>query len=104
VSDERCVQGFSALQEDRGGLAMMNGMGRHVADTAVAVNGVVPLKERLKIRASVLDRTEAFGKIRSIFECFELRFGEWIVIRDMRAAVGFGDVQIDEPPVTARLM
>jgi hypothetical protein len=43
----------------------------------------------------VLDRTEARWELGSILQGFELRLG-WILIRDVRRAVSFGDVHIDE--------
>src|SRR5450759_4845577 len=96
MSDESGVQSFSALQVERDGLTVMDGMGCHVADAAVAVNAVVPLEELSAMRAGVFNRTEAFREGGSIFERFELRFRVWIVIRDVRTAVSFGEVEIDE--------
>ena len=58
--------------------------------------GVVPTEELLAMRTCIFDRTEARREVRSVLQGFELRFGIWIVIRDVRTAVSFGDVQIDE--------
>jgi hypothetical protein len=46
--------------------------------------------------SSVLDRAEALREVGSVFQSFELRLGVRIVIRDVRAAVGLGDIEIDE--------
>jgi len=57
---------------------------------------VVPVEELLAVSAGILDRAEAIGEVRSVLQSFELRLRVGIVIRDMRAAVGFGDVEIDQ--------
>jgi len=48
------------------------------------------------MRTCALDRTEARREVGSVLQGLELRFGIRIVIRDVRAAVSFGDVEIDE--------
>ena len=57
---------------------------------------VVPVEEVLAVSAGVLDRAETIGEVRSVLQGFELRLGVWIVIRDMRAAVGLGNIEVDE--------
>ena len=96
MSDESGVQGFSALQVERDGLAVMNGVWRQLTDAAVAANGVVPLEELSAMSAGVLDRAEARREVGSVLQGFELRFRERIVVRDVRTAVSFDDVEIDE--------
>jgi hypothetical protein len=54
------------------------------------------LEEQSAVSASVLDRAEALREVRSVFQSFELRLGVWIVIRDVRPAVGLGDLEVDE--------
>ena len=80
--------------------AVMDGGGRHQADPAVAVFVVVPAEELLAVSASVLDRAEALGEVGSVLQGFELRLGVRIVIRDVRTAVGLGDLQIDQSAAT----
>src|ERR1700688_1224201 len=58
--------------------------------------GVVPTKKYLAMRPRVLDRPEACRKVGSVLQGFELRLGIRVVIRDVRPAVSFGDVKIDE--------
>ena len=74
----------------------MDGGRSHQADAAVAVFVVVPVEELLAVSASVLDRAEAIGEVGSVLQGFELRLGVRIVIRDVRAAVGLGDIEVDE--------
>ena len=63
---------------------------------AVVVLGVVPGKEALAEGARILNRAEAFGKLRAVLQGFELAFPERIVIGDMRAAVSLGDARISQ--------
>ncbi len=46
--------------------------------------------------SSILDRAEAIGKVGPILQSLELRLGIRVVVRDVRPAVRFGDVEIDE--------
>ena len=58
--------------------------------------GVVPTKKYLAMRPRVFDRPEACRKVGSVLQGLELRLRIRIVIRDVRPAVSFGDVKIDE--------
>ena len=83
------------LGHRRSGTVVDGGRG-HQADSTMAVFVVVPLEELPAVNASVLDRAEALREVGSVFQSFELRLGVRIVIRDVRAAVGLGDIEIDE--------
>ena len=78
------------------GAPVVNGVWRHVADPRMAVHGFVPGKERLAVRACVLDATKASREVGSIFHRLELRLRVGVVVRDVRAAVALGDVQIHQ--------
>jgi hypothetical protein len=58
--------------------------------------GVVPTEKLLAMGTCILDRAETRREIRSVLQGLELRFGIRIVIRYMRTAVSFGDIEIDE--------
>ena len=89
-------QGLGALSLQGLGGAVMDGVRAHQADAAVAVLVVVPVEEALTVRASVLERAEARGEVGPVLQGLELRFRVRVVIRDMRAAVGAGDIEIDQ--------
>src|SRR6202158_1399030 len=90
------IEGDGALLGERRGGAVVDGGRSHQADTAVAMFVVVPVEEVLAVSAGVLDGAETIGKVRSVLQGFELRLGVWIVIRDMRAAVGLGNIEVDQ--------
>jgi hypothetical protein len=96
MGDERGVERDGTLRGHCRSGAIMDGGRRHQADAAVAVLVVVPAEELLAVSAGVLDRAEAIGEVGSVLESFELRLGVRIVIRDVRSAVGLGDVEIDQ--------
>ena len=85
-----------ALRADRGGLAEMHDGGREEPQAAVAVFLVVPGKEDLPKRPSVLERPEALWKLRTVLERLKLRFRERIVVRHVRAAVGLGHAEVGQ--------
>src|SRR4029453_2758521 len=66
------------------------------AEAAVAVLMVVPVEEILTERAAVFDRSESLGKPWTVFERFEVRFREGIIVRDVRAAVRLGHAEVGE--------
>src|SRR5450756_438722 len=57
---------------------------------------VVPGEECLAMGTRVLDTAKAFGEIRAIFHGLELRLRVRVIVRDIGAAVAFGDLQIDQ--------
>ena len=79
------VQGLLALGEEARRLAGMHSRGRHEADAAVVVLGVVPGKEGLRPGPRIDQAAKAVGIIGLILHRFELGLGERIVIRDVRA-------------------
>ena len=96
MGGERGVERDGALRGQRRGGAIVDGGRRHQADSAVAVLMIVPVEEPPAVGASVLDRAEAIGEVGSVFQGFKLRLGVRIVIRYVRAAVGLGDIEVDE--------
>jgi len=57
---------------------------------------VVPLEEGLAEATGIFDGAEAVREAGAVFEGAELTFRIWIVIGDMRPAVGFDDAQIGQ--------
>ena len=96
MGGEGGIERDGALLGERRGGSVMDGGGRHQADPAVAMIMVVPVEELLAVSASVFDRAEAIGEVGSVLQGFELRLGVRIVVRDVRAAVGLGDLQVDQ--------
>src|SRR5674476_959626 len=96
MGSEGGIKCDGALPGHRHSGAIVDGGRSHQADSTVSVFVVVPLEEPPAVNASVLDRAEALREVGSVFQSFELRLGVRIVIRDMRAAVGPGDIEIDE--------
>ena len=96
MGGERGIERDGALLGQRRSGAVVDGGRCHQANSAVAVFVVVPVEELLAVSASVLGRAEAIGEVGSVLESFELRLGVRIIIRDMRAAVGLGDIEVDE--------
>ncbi len=86
----------SAFQGERCGAAVVDRLGGHVADTRVAVDAVVPRKERLAVGACVFKGAEAFGKVGTVFQGLEVCFGIRIVVGHVRPAMGFGDVEVEQ--------
>src|ERR1700735_2735737 len=81
--------------ELRGG-SVIHGGRDHPANAAVAMVMVVPAEELLAMSASIFDRAEAIREVRPVLQGLELRLGVRIVIRDVRAAMGLGDLQVDQ--------
>ena len=96
MGHEGGVERDGAFPRHRSCGAIVNGGWGHQADSTVAVFVVVPLEEASAVSASVLDRAEALREVRSVFQGFELGLGVRVVIRDVRPAVGSGDIEIDE--------
>ena len=96
MDSERGIQYDGTFLGHRRSGSVVDGGRRHQADSTMAVFVVVPLEEPLAVGASVLDRAEALREVGSVFQSFELRLGVRIVIRAVRAAVGLGDIKVDE--------
>ena|SRR5450830_333753 len=57
---------------------------------------VVPGEELLTVSASVFDAAKALREVGTVLERLELRLGEWVVVADIRSAVGLGHFQVDQ--------
>jgi hypothetical protein len=66
------------------------------AKTAVMVLGVVPREEDVAVGPDVLNRAEPVRERRPVLQRLELRFGEWVVVGDVRAAMRLRDPQVGE--------
>jgi len=55
------------------------------------VLGVVPREENVAVGAGVLDRAEPFRERRPVLQRLELRFGEWVVVGNVGAAMRLRD-------------
>jgi DNA adenine methylase len=64
------------------------------ADAAVTVLVVVPVEEGAAVSAAVLCGSEALGKVGPVLERLALRFGEWVVVRDVRPRVALRDAEV----------
>jgi hypothetical protein len=58
--------------------------------------GVVPGKECLAVSPGILDAAEAIREVRTIFKRLEVRFGDGIVIGNIRPTMSLDDFQIDQ--------
>jgi len=96
VCREGRIEGDGALCGERSGAAVVHRIGWHQRDTGMPVLRVVPTEELLAMRPRILDRAEARREVRAVFQGFELRLGIRIVIRYVRPAVSFRDVEINE--------
>jgi hypothetical protein len=95
MCSERGIEGDGALLGERRSGAVVDGGRSHQAHTAVAMFAIVPVEEVPAVSTGVLDRAETIGEV-TVLQGFELRLGVWIVIRDMRAAVGLGNIEVNE--------
>ena len=96
MGGEGGIERDAALCSECGRSAIVHRVGRHQCDTGVTMLGVVPTEKLLAMGTRILDRAETRREIRSVLQGLELRFGIRIVIRYMRTAVSFGDIEIDE--------
>ncbi len=62
----------------------------------MTVPSVEPGKECLAVSPGILDASEAIRKVRTISERPEVRFGEWIIIGNIRPTMRFDHFQIDQ--------
>src|SRR6202051_5298556 len=58
--------------------------------------GVVPGKECLAVSPGILNETETIREVRTIFKRLEVRFGEGVVIGNIRPTMSLDDFQIDQ--------
>ena len=78
------------------GLAVVNLIWSHEADTGVVMFLVVPGKEVSAKCLGIFDGAEPLGKLRLVLQGFEVAFGKWIVVRDVGSAVRFGDTEVGQ--------
>jgi hypothetical protein len=64
---------------------------REKSQSGMAVLVVIPGEELLGEGTSILQRPEAFRETGPVFQSPEVAFRIWVVVGNMRAAVGFGD-------------
>ena len=62
------------------GLAAMDLIGGHQADAGMVVIAVVPVEEAAAENLGLFDVIEAPGEFRLVFQCFEVGFGERIIV------------------------
>ena len=65
-------QGGSALHGELIRVAVVHSVGSHQADSAMAVNGVVPTEEHLAMSPGIFDRAEARREVGPVLERLEL--------------------------------
>ncbi len=87
-----------ALGAHCGGLAEVDDGRREKAEATVMMCLVVPGEERLAERPPIFDRSEAVGKLRTVFQRSEVRFGKRVVVGDLRPTVRLDDAQIRQQP------
>ena len=90
------AENLLALLNDFVGPAIMQRLWCQQADAAVMVFGVVPGEEKLTEAAGILDGAEAVRELWPVFQGFELRLRERVVVGDMGPGVGLGDTEIGE--------
>jgi hypothetical protein len=73
---------------------IMNHSRREKAQSGMAVLVVIPGEELLGEGTGILERPKAFRETGSLFQGPEVAFRIWVVVGNMRPAVGFGDPQI----------
>ena len=78
------------------GLAVMHLVWGHQADADVMVILVVPGEEAAAEGPGILDAAEPFGELRLVFQGFEMRLREGVVVRGMRPAMRLGDPEVGQ--------
>lgn len=73
----------------------------HQADACMVVLVVVPCEKRLAKDSGILNGAEAFGKLRTVLQVFELGLGDRVVVTDVGAAVGFENPRSTSSSATA---
>ena len=74
--------------------SVMNHRGREKAQAAMAVLVVIPGKELLGETSGILKGPKAIRETGPVLQSSEVALRIWVVIGDVRAAVGFGDTEI----------
>ena len=77
---ESVVEGDLACGVDLIGLAVMDLVWCHETDSGMVVVVIIPVEEAAAEGFGVFDAAEAFGKLRLVFQGFEMGFGERVVV------------------------
>jgi hypothetical protein len=88
VGAEGVIEGLLARGMDLVGLAIMDLIGGHQADTQMMVVLVVPVEEGSAEGLGVLDGAEPLGELGLVFQGLEAAFGEGVVVGVIGPAVG----------------
>ena len=75
-------------------LAVVDLIRRHQTQTGMVMRLIIPGEEFPAELSGIFDTAETFREPWLIFQGFEVAFGKGVVIRDMWAAVRFGDAEI----------
>ena len=78
---ERSIESVLAGGMDGVGLPEVDLIWCHQPDACVMMVFVIPGEEAAAEDAGLVDGLEPFGEFRLIFQCLEVGFREWIVIR-----------------------
>jgi hypothetical protein len=73
---------------------MVNHGGSEKAQPGMAMIFVIPGEELPGMRARIFQASEAFRKVGPVFQRSEMALRVGIIVRDVRAAVGFGDPHV----------
>jgi hypothetical protein len=90
------VEHSLALRDEPGSLTVVNRGRRQQLQAGMVMLVVIPRKELLAEAAGILDGTEAIRVVGPILHGFEVSLGEWIVVGDVRAALGLHDTEIGQ--------
>src|SRR5450432_4490365 len=94
MSQKGGIEDFLSLCKDERSLAVMDHGRGQKPQAGMAVLVVVPGKEGLAKCATGLDRSKAVRELGPVLHGAELAFRIWVVVRNMRTAMCFGDSQI----------
>ena len=74
------VEGYLPRGVDLVSLAVMDLVWCHETDSGMVVVVIIPVEEAAAEGFRVFDAAEAFGKLRLVFQGFEMGFGERVVV------------------------
>lgn len=94
MSDISGIESQLPIFANFGGQTVVHHGGRHHADPGVMVLVVVPGEEGVAVSATILETTEAVGKLGTVLHSAELAFGVGVVVGGVRPAVSFGHAEI----------
>ena len=85
-----CCTGFQYFRRT----AIVDILRGHEGYSTVAVFGVIPTEKRATEGSGILQRAKTARELRAVFECLELRLGEWIVVAYVGPAMRFGNAEV----------